>query len=185
MNDIKAMLEKYWRAETTLEEEKGIADYFRGKDVDAELAPYRSFFDYVEEEKQIRPSEDFEARILAHVGLAVEERGVGAGMEGRAPVRKFNFGYAAAAALILCVSSLFLVVRLSNSPGVEDAGVVTGVDAGVVAAPIKDTYDDPEQALAAVRRALLVASVHMNEGKSITQKNMHRLNTSWQAATGN
>src|SRR5260221_13166972 len=103
MNDIKALLEKYWRAETTLEEEKGIADYFRGKDVDAELAPYRSFFDYVEEEKQIRPSEDFEARILAHVGLAVEERGVGAGMGGGGAGWKFKFWCLCCGGLVVCV----------------------------------------------------------------------------------
>lgn len=165
---IKALLEKYWRAETTLEEEKVIADYFRGGDIDVELSPFAPFFEYVEEEKQVMPGEDFEARLLAHVGL-------------RAPVRKLNFSYVAAAALVVCVCSVFLVVRLPNGSGAGEAGVA----GGVAAVSIKDTYDDPEQALAAVRRALLVASVHMNEGKNITLKNMHRLNTSWQAATGN
>lgn len=173
-NKIRALLEKYWQAETTVEEEKVITDYFRGKDVDPELAQYAPFFDYIEEEKQVAPGEDFEARILERVGLA-EGREMGAGR--RTLVRRLNFGYVAAAALVLCVCSLFLVVRLVKTDGIDD---------GVIAVTsIKDTYDDPEQALAAVRRALLVASAHMNEGKSITQKNMYRLNNSWQAATGN
>ncbi|HEY4286744.1 MAG TPA: hypothetical protein VGN00_06560 [Puia sp.] len=161
MNEIKRLLEKYFLAETTLEDEKVLADYFRAGDVDAELLPYAPFFEYIEEEKLVSPGEGFEERILARVGL-----------EPAAPVRRLRFGYAAVAAVLLCVCSLFLVVRLSNGSGDK------------VKVAIKDTYDDPEKALAAVRHALLVASTHMNEGKRITQKNMYRLNNSWQAATG-
>jgi hypothetical protein len=163
---IKALLEKYWLAETTVEEEKTIADYFRGADIDPVLEPYRPFFDYIEEESQVSPSPDLETRILAAVQ----------------PVRSLwglKTGYAAAAAVILCVSSLFLALQLSRDP--ETPG--TPATPQVAKTTIKDTYDDPEKALAAVRRALLVASTAMNEGKGITEKNMHRLNTSWQAAS--
>jgi hypothetical protein len=199
MNEIRRLLERYFLAETTLEEEKVLADYFKGEDVDAEFLPYAAFFEYIDEEKQVSPAEGFEERILARVGLepATAQGGGGLVMEGvpiLAPVRRLRFGYAAAAAMLLCVSSLFLVVRLSRdrvdevkvaaSGGVGTPGKV-GTPDGVVTATIKDTYDDPEKALAAVRHALLVASVHMNEGKNITQKNMYRLNNSWQAATGN
>jgi len=161
MNEIKLLLEKYFLAETTLEEERVVADYFRSGEVDTELLQYAPFFEYIDEEKQVSPGEDLEERILERVGLV-------------APVRRLRFGYAAAAAVLLCVSSLFLVVQLSNRSGDE-----------VKVATIKDTYDDPEKALEAVRHALLVASTHMNEGKNITQKNMNRLNNSWEAATGN
>ena len=181
MNEIKRLLEKYFLAETTLEEEKVLADYFRAGEVDAELLQYAPFFEYIEEEKQVSPGEDFEERILARLGLAHGMGSVAAAAEEEsvpvlAPVRRLRFGYATAAAVLLCVCSLFLVVRLSRDR-------VDEVPRAAVA--IKDTYDDPEKALAAVRRALLVASVHMNEGKNITQKNMYRLNNSWQAATGN
>jgi len=47
--------------------------------------------------------------------------------------------------------------------------------APVTTAAIKDTYDDPQQALAAIRHALLSASARMNEGKNITQKNLDQL----------
>jgi len=170
MNEIRTLLEKYFLAETTLDEEKVIGEYFRSGEVDPDLLPYASFFEYIEEEKQVSPGDDFEKRILEKVGLEV------------APVRRLRFGYAAAAAVLLCVSSLFLAVQLSSRSG--DGGKVT-VPRGLVSATIKDTYDDPEKALAAVRHALLVASTHMNEGKNITQKNMSRLNNSWEAATGN
>ena len=173
MNEIKILLEKYWLAETTLEEEKVLADYFQAGEVDAELAQYAAFFEYIDEEKQVKPGEDFEERILARVGLAEA-----------APVRRLRFGYAAAAAVLLCVCSLFLVVRLSRDRAGEAPRITSRVNPQAAVA-IKDTYDDPEKALAAVRHALLIASTHMNEGKNITQKNMYRLNNSWQAATGN
>jgi hypothetical protein len=170
---IKALLEKYWLAETTVEEEKAIADYFRGADIDPVLEPYRPFFDYIEEESLVSPSPDLETRILAAVQ----------------PVRSLwglKTGYAAAAAVILCVSSLFLALQLSReTPGTPQVAQTpaTTAPAQIAQTAIKDTYDDPEKALAAVRRALLVASTAMNEGKGITDKNMHRLNTSWQAAS--
>jgi len=186
MNEIKRLLEKYWLAETTLEEEKVLADYFRSGEVDVELLQYAPFFEYIDEEKQVSPGEDFEERILERVGLAEgTAQGRGHGMDGSpmlAPVRRLWFGYAAAAAVLLCVSSLFLVVQLSSRSGDE---VKVAASGGVISATMKDTYDDPEKALEAVRHALLVASTHMNEGKNITQKNMYRLNNSWQAATGN
>jgi hypothetical protein len=166
---IKALLEKYWLAETTVEEEKAIADYFRGGDIDPALEPYRPFFDYIEEESQVSPSPDLETRILAAVQ----------------PVRSLwglKTGYAAAAAVILCVSSLFLALQLSRETQIAQTPTTTA-PTQIAQTTIKDTYDDPEKALAAVRRALLVASTAMNEGKGITQKNMHRLNTSWQAAS--
>ncbi|MBS1663493.1 MAG: hypothetical protein JST68_20795 [Bacteroidetes bacterium] len=152
---IKLLLEKYWAAETSLEEEGEIALYFREGDVAPELEGFRAFFDYIEEENRVSIGDDFEKKILERLS----------------PVRRFNFGLvAAAAALLICVSSLFLVVEKPAPP------VVAIVE-------VRDTYDDPEKALAAVRKALLVASRHMNEGAGITEKNMDRLNNSWQAAS--
>ncbi|WP_431210515.1 hypothetical protein ACQ86N_31615 [Puia sp. P3] len=149
--EIRVLLEKYWAAETTLDEEKRIADYFRGGEVDPSLEPYRAFFDYIGEEAAVVAPEGFEERMLERL----TERGP--------VVRRIKFGYAAAAAITVCIISVFLVVKQSG------AGEIT------------DTYDDPEKAFAAVQRALLVASSRMNEGEKITQKNMHRLNNNFNA----
>jgi len=148
--EIKALLEKYWAAETTLEEEKRIAGYFRSGEVHPALEAYRAFFDYIGEEAAVAAPEGFEERMLIRLE------------EGRAPVvRSMRIGYAAAAAIVVSIISVFLVVKQSGG------------------GEIKDTYDDPEKAFAAVQRALLVASEHMKEGENITQKNMHRLNNNF------
>jgi hypothetical protein len=148
--EIKTLLEKYWAAETTLEEEKRIAAYFRGGEVDPALEAYRAFFDYIVEEAAVVAPEGFEERMLERLGAGVT-------------VRRLRVGYAAAAAIMVFVASVALVVRMSGER------------------EIKDTYDDPEKALAAVQRALMIASEHINEGEKITQKNMHRLNNNFNA----
>jgi hypothetical protein len=150
--EIKALLEKYWAAETTVEEEKRIVAYFQGGEVDPGLEPYRAFFDYIREEAAVVVPEGFEERML-------ERLGAGQG----AVVRRLGVGYAAAAAIVVCIISLFLVVKTSGGD------------------EIKDTYDDPEKALAAVQRALMVASEHMNQGEKMTEKNMNRLNNNFNA----
>jgi hypothetical protein len=95
-----------------------------------------------------------------------------------------------AAAIILCLGIGLLIPMISPGPGaVVGAGVGPGAGVSRTASETvhrieKDTYSDPNQALAAVRQALLVASARINEGKHITQRNITRLHDSWQAATG-
>ncbi|HVU98129.1 MAG TPA: hypothetical protein VHE34_23055 [Puia sp.] len=164
---IKALLEKYWQAETTVEEERVLAGYFRGPGVDPDLRPYADLFAYFEEESRVSPGPDFEARILQAI----------------TPVRQFRWGMAAAAATVLVVvAGLFLFestaptggrgVANPATAGRRIAGPATGNPAAgspatgnPATAPVADTYDNPEQALAAVRHALLIASVHLNEGR--------------------
>ena len=199
--EIKALLEKYWEAETTLEEERQLAAYFRQSGLPAELEPMRELFVWREEEALIGPGPDFDSRLLRRIGeldgaaggRVVEGVGGGraAGSGGRV-IPRFAFRFAAAAAIILCVGIGLLIPAISPGPrglaatrvepaaGVEQAAA----QAAAAARPVTDTYSDPKQALAAVRHALLVASVGINEGKHITQKNITRLHDSWRAVTG-
>ena len=142
---IKALLEKYWRAETTLEEERQLAEYFRTAGGDADMDAYNALFAYFEEETNISPGPDLEARILGSI----------------TPVRHFSWSMvAAAAAILVVVGSLFLLDLGKSASPIQPLAEVT----------VTDTYDNPEQALAAVRHALLIASNHLNEGKQIINK---------------
>jgi hypothetical protein len=165
---IKALLEKYWQAETTVEEERLLAAYFKGPDLDPDLQPYADLFAYFEEESRVSPGPDLEARILQAI----------------TPVRHFRWGMMAAAATVLViVAGLFLFepAAPAGGPGVANSATAgqriadpeTGnsTTGNSATASVTDTYDNPEQALAAVRHALLVASVHLNEGrKQISNK---------------
>ena len=175
---VIALLEKYWQTETTVAEEQALADYFRGDGVDAELEPYRDLFAYFNEEAAVSAGPDFGDRILRHLGLPADGEmgdfadsgdGVSAPVVGL-PRRGFGLGLVAAAAAIgVIFAGLFLLTprdgsnRLAETTQITRVGVMRdGPDAGD---QVKDTYDDPEKALAAVRRALLVASTHLNESR--------------------
>ena len=194
---IKKLLDRYWLAETSVEEEKALAAYFRGPDIDPRLEPFRDLFAYFEEEAQVTPGQDFESRILERI-LREETAAApsaGPGASGRKDTKRtsgfrvfstrrwLNTSYAAAAAVILAIG---VYLMYQPAPSVSGSGTATAAAANP-AAPgnqaavgIKDTYDDPQQALAAIRHALLTASVRMNQGKDITKKNMDRLSETWQ-----
>lgn len=54
MDELKKLIEKYFRAETTIEEEKILKNYFAGDVIDSELEPYRALFCYFNEEKSVK-----------------------------------------------------------------------------------------------------------------------------------
>jgi len=191
---IKKLLDRYWLAETSVEEEKALAAYFRGPDIDPRLEPFRDLFAYFEEEAQVTPGKDFESRILDRI--LREEAAVGGDQSPHTsqallrsaassrvfspvrPLRRWlNTSYAAAAAVILAIG---VYLMYQPAPSVPGPGAATTAAANPAASAIKDTYDDPQQALAAIRHALLTASVRMNQGKDITKKNMDRLSETWQ-----
>jgi len=168
---VLRLLDKYWQAETSLDEEKALADYFRGPSVDADLAPYGELFAYFDEEARVMPAPDFGDRILQHLGIAAEPaasvHAIAPGVRAIAPGRKaaiirpFGTGLLSAAAVIAAlVVGLFLV-----TPPRQQATDAGNSLATIRHGAVQDTYDDPEQALAVVRHALLVASTHLNEGR--------------------
>ena len=186
---VIALLEKYWQAETTIAEEAALAAYFRGGEVDVELLPYCELFVYFQEETQVSAGPDFGDRILQRLGLPLD--GGERTMEmpdmraAAAPVvpvtwEPFRLGMAAAAAVILLViASLFLLKPVGEPAILADtrptgqtasgAGIAgsgsTGQGRSTERAVVTDTYDNPEQALAAVRHALLIASRNLNQGR--------------------
>ena len=187
---IMRLLDRYWLAETSVEEEKALAAYFRGPDIDPRLEPFRDLFAYFEEEAQVTPGKDFESRILERIlreeaaATAIQDPHTSqALLRSAASSRVFstrswlNTSYAAAAAVILAIGAYLMY---QPAPSVSGPGTATAAAANPAASAIKDTYDDPQQALAAIRHALLTASVRMNQGKDITKKNMDRLSETWQ-----
>jgi len=134
---IAALLEKYWQAETTVEEERALAEYFRGPDVPPEWESCRQLFTFFEQHTEMSPRPELEARIMDSIR----------------PRRRMAWWAAAAAILLMLgIAPLFRQAPEKTPPVVQSASM------------IKDTYDDPGQALAAVRKALLTMSKKMNKG---------------------
>lgn len=65
---IEQLLERYWAAETTLEEEGILRAFFSQKEIPAELEQYRALFIYEAEQTESHIlGDDFDARILAMI----------------------------------------------------------------------------------------------------------------------
>lgn len=66
--EIKNLLEKYWQGETSILEEQKIKKYFAGDNVADELKPYKSLFNFFDEEKDESSSPLLEESILNSIG---------------------------------------------------------------------------------------------------------------------
>lgn len=173
---IRILLEKYWQAETTVVEEEQLAAYFRQPEIAPDLEPVRDLFAWREEESRVRLDPGFDRRLLERI----------AGMEpGRATTEPGRFAipfrFAAAAGIILSLGIGLLISVTSPRNAAPNVAVTQTEKPGP---SVKDTYTDPQQALAAVKNALLLASVRINKGEHITQKNITLMHNSWQVATG-
>jgi hypothetical protein len=217
---VAALLEKYWLAETSVQEEEQLAAYFRQDEIAPELAPFREIFNYFASEASIVPGDDLGDKILERIAGLESAVPVAGGTEpagslphagmrplrdaGSVPVRKLSarWGWAAAAAIVLGIG-IYLAVASSlggraSREGGDGAAVLSRQGAGVKSAGdgrasgdsgtgivVKDTYDDPKLALAALQKALLTVSTKMNRGKKITQQQMGRMTDSWQTVMRN
>jgi hypothetical protein len=64
---MKALIEKYFNGETTLEEEAQLKAYFRNGEVDETLRQYAPLFRYLEQEKAQLLDSDFDQKLTARL----------------------------------------------------------------------------------------------------------------------
>jgi len=153
---IAALLEKYWQAETTVEEERELAVYFRGhNDIPPEWETYREIFSFYAEESGVKAGQDLEEKILLQI------RPLPALMPANTRLR-LRIAWWAAAAVIILVAGLAPLLQPAPEPAAAPAAQYAF--RSLYDASVKDTYEDPQQALAAVRKALFTASLKMNKG---------------------
>lgn len=65
---IEQLLNKYWKGETSLEEEQILHSFFQQDDIPQHLAVYKPIFMSFEAGRQTRLGEDFDRKILARIG---------------------------------------------------------------------------------------------------------------------
>lgn len=68
---IEQLLERYWKCETSLEEEGQLRIFFNGSNVPEHLLRYKDLFVYQQFQQQEHLGEDFDARVLAEVEAPV------------------------------------------------------------------------------------------------------------------
>ena len=135
---IDEWLEKYWRGETSLEEEAQLRRYFREHEPPPHLRSVATLFRHYDAPPRL--DESFDERLKPHLR---EEKTV--------PMWPRLLRIAAAVTLLL-VGALWLSQSYDNPP--TPAPVAT----------VQDTYEDPERAYEEAKQALLLVSSLMNEG---------------------
>lgn len=142
-NRIRSLLDKYWKCDTSLEEEALLRKYFsEEEDIPEDLKPYTPMFQYFRLNKEISLREDFDKDILARLP------------QYRKPSkhRYLHIYYKLAAAVILL---LFLVTIHQRFIAVKEKARVV----------VKDTFDDPQKALEETKKTLMLVSEKWNKGK--------------------
>jgi len=141
--EIKALLEKYWNCETSLEEEAQLRQYFSGEEIHEDLKDFKPLFQYFKSESEISVSDGFDEKLIEKIK---EKKGDG-------KHRYLNIYYKIAAAVILI---LFVITVDQRFIAVKEKATTI----------VQDTFEDPEKALEETKKALLLVSEKLNKGKT-------------------
>ena len=144
LKKIKALLERYYEGESTLNEEKILRDYFSNKIIDDELIAEKDIFLYqIHENDELNKIPDISSKIWNTLNKKeVDKTKV-----------KRNLGLIylrIAASIIILVGSFFL---LKNQVFDENRNI-----------QFTDTYDNPEIAYQQAKETLLYVSAILNNG---------------------
>ncbi len=144
---IEQLLEKYWNAETSLEEEQELHRFFQGADVPENLKETAALFRYFEEEKNRSLHESFDADVTKKI----RQR------QGGKTVSMTNWFQIArvAAGVVVVVAAVYLIgheVRKS-SPN-----------------EITDTESDPKLAFEQTKKALMMISKNFHKAQNEASK---------------
>lgn len=136
---MKALLEKYWLAETSDEEEVELKAWLAEHPI-PENPQLNTLFQYFREEKKVELDAGFDKRITSLTNTkSISIRWL-------SPLLKI------AAALIIIFTAAYFLSRNESEKS--------------IAYTDRDTYSDPQQAYQETKRALLLVSERLNTGNS-------------------
>ena len=155
-NNIEELLEKYWQAETTLNEESRLRDFFCYGIVPPHLEEFKPLFQHLKtrrNENDVNPLDDeFDYRILKNLAKAQKSNWW----------NRLNQPLKIAATVIL----IFMVgwVVYNNRPDAVDQSSHI-------------TYEDPGQAYQETRKALLMMSLNLNRGAVHASESLSKMDS--------
>jgi hypothetical protein len=143
---IEQLLEKYWKCETSLEEEKQLREYFRNE-VPENLKETADLFRYYEhQQQQMVNNQDFDNEVYKRIHQSRPQ--------GKSVKLVFNFAKIAAGLLVVITATYFVRQEIRKAYPPE----------------IVDTYSDPKLALEETKKALLMISKGINRAQHEAEK---------------
>ena len=118
---INQLLDRYWKCETSLEEEEILRAFFSQEDLPAELKPYKPLFAYEQKEaKQTTLGEDFDQKVMAMIEDEYTKKPNKAKVVSLTERLKPLFKAAAVVAIFLTLGNAAQVPFQDNAEGVEN-----------------------------------------------------------------
>ncbi|MBK6947655.1 MAG: hypothetical protein IPH16_05865 [Haliscomenobacter sp.] len=157
---IRELLDKYFRGETTLEEEKTLREFFSRDVADPDLKPYQELFSFFQIEQLQQPSEGLEERFFEQLS----KRETSEPKRPEAILRTLRpWLVRAAMVAFLLIGSWWIYTRNEMNPATETAAIDWS----------KYEPETPEEALRITKEALGKASRHLNKGTSMAMEEMN------------
>ncbi len=151
------LLEKYWEADTNLEDENELKKLISEAKESEELEEVKALFNHFDSEASIALDESFDDSILQMISEEKETKVIS--------ISDYFKQYASiAAAVVVMVVSGYMFVQNQNQYSAED------------------TFETPEEAYAELKKQLLVVSNYMNKGNDTMNElaNLGRVGTELQ-----
>jgi hypothetical protein len=147
LKQIEEILDKYYRGETSSEEENLLRMFFSGPDIPEHLKSEAELFAYFKREQDNTLTGDMERRLVRMIS----------GSESRTPVLAINRRYywVTAAAVILILIGLFLDARIRRNSSLEVR---------------QDTFENPYLAYTEAKKVLYLMSDKMNTARKPLMK---------------
>lgn len=144
---IEELLEKYWKCETTLEEEQSLKDYFAANDVPENLKETANLFQYFALQKGVTlPDAGFDRNVKKKIKLTTPD--------GKVVRMMFNTVRIAAGILVVVAATYFIRQEVRKTYPQE----------------IVDTYTDPKLAFEETKKALMMISKGFGKAQREAEK---------------
>ena len=131
---INQLLERYWKCETSLEEEEILRTFFSQDELPAELKPYKSLFSYeLSEAKNETLGEEFDQKLMALIEDEYAKKPNKAKVVSLTERLKPLFKAAAVVAIFLTLGNAAQVPFQDDSVNVENVGAIKATRGASVA----------------------------------------------------
>jgi hypothetical protein len=118
---IEQLLDRYWRCETTLEEEQILRAFFQQEEIPAQLKQYQPLFSYEAVEKQVDVlGDDFDKKVLDIIGEEQPAKVI--------TLRQRLMPLFRAAAIVAIFLTLGNAIQVSLNDDSNDAVPMAGID---------------------------------------------------------
>lgn len=148
---IEQLLERFWRCETSLEEEAMLRAFFLQDDLPASMQRYKAFFVYEEKQRELELGDEFDEKVLAQIEKPVVKARRMTVVHRFIPLWK-------SAALIAVLFSLGAGAQrwFSSDENILDYNYDS----------YEDTYEDPQVAYEQISTALRMVSESIHKSKA-------------------